>query len=172
MRFAFQQEFFLTRVSMQIFIPSVACGGWISIIIYSDLDSVFDEVVQFWWLKCCVVMMMMWAGEVTGDMADRMTIAGVAAPWPGSAHVPARIIATTNNAQSQTPLATGVRSTTSTSTLPSMDSASCCIEKAVCRVWRVFSVTEFECPICEKHSALSVRCHCHITLSCMILIWD
>ena len=29
-----------------------------SIIIYSDLDSVFVEVVQFWWLKCCVVMMM------------------------------------------------------------------------------------------------------------------
>ena len=29
---------------------------------------------------------------------------------------------------------------------------------------RVFSVTEFACPICEKYSARSVRCH--MTLSC------
>ena len=38
------------------------------------------------------------------------------------------------------------------------DSASCCIEKAVCKAGRVFSVIEFACPICEKHSARSVTC--------------
>ena len=44
------------------------------------------------------------------------------------------------------------------------EQANCCIEKAVCKAGRVFSVTEFACPICEKHSARSVRCH--MTLSC------
>ena len=36
------------------------------------------------------------------------------------------------------------------------EQANCCIEKAVCKAGRVFSVTEFACPICEKHSASPV----------------
>ena len=76
LKFAFQHVFLLTRVSTPgeddvdrtfrcLGCPLSSFGAW--------------SVVLLWW---CV-----WAGEVTGDMTDRMTIAGVGAAGPGLAQL-------------------------------------------------------------------------------------